>query len=481
MSKKDQILLTGLISSILSGIISYYLFKKYNINVYYSGIPVILILLFSISLSTDKKYNSENYLKNNTKNGEESDSDSDDSSSNCKQTINIVQNCGKNNRRPGPTPPGPVPPKPPGPVPPKPPGPIVNKKDILNWIDSVNSKLTNECKNCILSSALKLWDYSSFENVSKMSKDEQSKVLYALLSFDCQKVCSIGPDMLNKKEVMMWVAKAYPGLNANCMECVITQILRLWNNEVFENAKNMKLAQQKNIIEGLLAMDCKGCKVNTGVDPNSVKKWLNSLSFGEDIDCMNCVVDKIVNLWDLSDYMKVVNLSNESQKQIVSSIMLLSCGKDCVNVPNRLNEDEVRMWVTGLISEESDKCLYCIVQNVMKLWNYAIFSKVMKMSRTEQQKILQGLILTNCDICINSGLTKNQILAWLRTLSPKEYKLDCLNCIALEGLKMWDKREFTNLLTKPTSDQIKILKAIADYNCPHACPNVPIEPCQYDY
>jgi hypothetical protein len=455
MNKKDKILLVGFISALLVSLASYLFFKKYKINIYYSILPFAFILLLSISLSTDKKYdNSENYKGMNAE---------DRNISGCNQTINIIQNCDDNK-----------------PKPPSPPSSQLNKMELLNWIESINNKLTVECKNCIVNSAMKLWNMDSFEKIKNMNRDEQTKVLYAVLSFDCDSLCSIKPENLNKNEVISWVRSVNPGLPEKCLDCVVLQIVRMWNVSMFQKVKNMAKNEQSNIVEGLLAMNCQNCRINNRVDENSVRKWLNGL-LKQDSECIDCLVDKIVSLWDLSEYFKVVNMNIESQKQIVNAIMMLSCSKDCVVIPNKLTENEVRMWVRSILTDESDLCLYCIVKNIMNMWNYEMFKSVQRKSIQDQFKIIHGLIILNCSECITDSLTKNQVLSWLKTLAPSEYKLNCLDCIASAGVRMWTKRDFSNLLSKPTSDQIKVLKNLADYNCPHPCPNVPIEYCNYDY
>lgn len=432
-----------------------YILKRNDIKPGYAIIPVLLVLIFSLPYILSKKgdNDSESYTVSSTESG------------GCSQTINIVQNCGPN------------PPSPPSP-PPSPPHPP-EKEDILDWIDSIDSELTSSCKNCIVNSASKLWSRDMLPKVKQLSKEQQKNILNALLSFDCSKQCVVTPAKLTASVIQRWVSVLLPKLPQKCINCVVSFGLKLWTLEDFAMIQAKDKEDQINLVNALIAMNCNDCADTPRIDPGLIRKWLDSVLAGAKPDCMDCIVDKISAMWTLADFGKVQGMDKKSQLQIVQALIGLACSKECVYIPSGLNRNVISQWVNSVLTGENPNCLNCVVNVISKVWSPSIFNNVKSKPVNEQVKVLQSIIAANClNECVSTPLSSQQVLAWIRKIFPK-YSKECQECIVEHAMKMWNKSDFNELLSKPTSDQAKVAKLIADYNCPDLCVNEPYKDCDF--
>lgn len=378
----------------------------------------------------------------------------DAAADNCSQTINIYQNCGS---KPGPGP-GPSP----GPVP-------IDKDAIKKWIASVDPKLTGQCQDCILVSASQLWSSDTLDKVSSMPLEKQKTILSALLAFDCEKQCVIPPSGLVRGAVDTWVHTVAPNVIGTCHDCAVDVIMKLWSPDDLKKADALSPADKTNIVMALLTVNCPDCDAKSGkLAEGEVRDWIDSLLSGAKKECSTCLVNKIVDLWDEKKMTEVKAMKKNSQQQILQALLALNCQKECIEIPSGLDAAEVMQWVTVVMPAQIKGCYDCAVDAVLRNWTPSIFTDVKNMPAIEQSKILQALVVLNCQICLQGGLARQQIVSWISDIYP-ELSGVCTDCIADKASSMWSKKDFTDLLAKDSQDQQKILKSIANFNCPHVC------------
>jgi hypothetical protein len=434
--------------AVVVGFVSFFLIKSNKFTTGQSAawalVPVLIVL--AIGIPTIEKKHKEHYSEEMSGDG-------------CNQTINIYQNC------PGPSPPGPD-------------GPV-KKLDVLAWIKSVDSQLSGGCQDCIANTAVKMWKQSDLAKVKSMAIDRQKVVLNAMLVIDCNSQCIIPPSGLDRKEVAQWVSMIGPELSAQCQECAVNAIMKLWSPNDFAKARIGMKQDQARILQGLIVFNCKDCDINK-LNPADVQKWLSTILTGAKPDCYKCAVDSIVNLWDVTKFNQVKQMDKKSQTQVVQALIALNCEKECVEVPSGLTPQQAMSWLNTVLVGENPNCTNCLVSAIVKNWSPAILDVVKSKPKADQEKILQALLAMNCQsICHPSPHPENlvmQINAWLRKLLPS-LSADCLDCIVKAAASMWDEQQFAELQTKSCDEQVKIVRLIGDFNCAGTCTIPPLSPC----
>lgn len=438
MSNKKNIILY-LVSVVIGVIVGVIVYKVTRNSLYTVGAFLITVIISMIIGALVTKKHKEKYTTTSK------------SSDGCVQNITINQNCDD------------------GDHPYHPINPALSKADIVNWIKRVNPKLTSECQECIVDSAFDLWSVKTLNDVKKRSMKEQKKILNALLAFDCNKQCVIPSQGLKKSDVESWLnTVVHRPLDGDCYECIVNTIMRLWSPEDLVKVQRMDPVKQKKVVQGIWALDCTDCE-DEHLDKEDVEDWLSTVLTGTKPDCYNCVVDNIMKLWSMDNFHQAQKMSKDSQRQLIESLIDIHCISSCINVPTGLNKQKVIQWVTTNMTGANQSCYSCVIEHIMKLWTPAMFSKVTSKPHLEQNKILQGIIALNCyHDCVNSALTKDDIIRWVKQVLPKSVA-SCQRCIVEQGEKMWTKKEFVHLQSLPHEDQVKTAMLVADYNCPHVC------------
>lgn len=382
--------------------------------------------------------------------------------SGCNQTINITQNCNDNDN------------------PWLPVNPALDKKLLENWIKSVDPGMTKQCQKCIITSAMRLWSGDTLQQVMQKSKVEQLQILHALLLLDCDKQCVITPNNLDRTVVTQWLITVFgEQIDENCFDCVLNTIMKLWKQEDLQKAMAQGPEQQKQIIEALWLLHCQNCQKDK-VKPSDAINWLTTVLTGATQKCYKCAVDTIVRLWSNENFKKVKKMNKNSQSQIAQALLALNCEKKCIVIPTGLNKQQVTEWVSRHFVGTDKQCLDCLVNAIMQLWTPAMMKNLLDKPLLEQDKVLQGLLLLNCHSQCISGkeLSREQVEQWVAKIFPDSNK-SCQSCIVDKGMQTWSNEEFHKLKSLPTSDQAKLAKLFADFNCPHVCELSPYKDCDY--
>ena len=383
------------------------------------------------------------------------------------QTINIIQNCGGNSPSPTPSPPTPPPP--------------ISKEDVLKWIASVNPKLTSECTSCVVANAMKMWNVETLAQLKAKPMEQQDTILNAMIAFDCSKQCVIPPSNLNTAQVDQWLHELMPSLSASCHQCAMKNIIKLWSADTFNKLLTMSKAEQQTVVDGLLSFNCPKCDTPDNLLPQEVQQWMAGLITGATQDCYKCGLAIILRMWSTTEFAKVKAMSKASQLQVLKALLALNCDKQCLEVPSGLTPQEVMAWLsTVLINGELSNCASsCIVPAIVKMWTPAMLSNVKIKPLLEQQKIVQGIITLNCkDQCFGGPLNAGQLAWYVKNVLPSASS-ECQSCIVESAMKNWTPTSFQELLGKPVEDQVKTVRLLADFNCPHVC-NLPApQVCDY--
>jgi hypothetical protein len=395
------------------------------------------------------------------------------------QNINIYQNCGGSKPVPGPGP-KPIPGPGPKPIPVK-----LSKKEVVNWINSVNSALTNQCKNCITDAVLKMWKQADLDKVKTDSIDDQKKIVDALLAFDCEKQCVITPPPpsgLTAAQVNKWVTSAYPGLPAVCYTCIVSSVMKMWTLTDFKKVQAKSASDQHSIVQGLLAFDCPHCQgipvppKPTYVTAADAQKFLSSVLVGQSPKCYQCLVSSITKNWTVDNFTKIKAMKKDSQVQVVQALLAFACLKECVVVPSGLTTQEVQQWLNSVFSGANAKCSTCLVQSVQKLWTRDQFTQVKAKAKADQVKIVQGLIAFDCkQQCVvtppHPSNLAMEIQDWIEKILPHEDK-SCYSCMVSHAVKMWDEAEFDKVKAMPLASQQQIGQGLLGLNCQSECSQV---------
>ena len=444
------------VSTFIVGLISCFLIKSENIGVVnslmWSMIPTLIVLICGVFMIENRKH--ENYTGM-----EKPDS--------CNQTINIIQNCKNPSPSPGPSP---------SPTPPSPTPLPLTKKEVLEWIQSVNSKFTSACSDCIANAVLKNWNVQDLMKVQKSPLKNQENILNMILSTDCTQQCLV-VEPLDEKVVALWMESLGSSLTPDCKRCLLVNIMKLWTKDEFAKVQLLNKDTQLKVIQGLLALDCSPCNVEK-ISEKEVQMWLNSLMDGMNSNCLGCVLNFILKSWDRSQLNKIKGLDRKSQLQVVQSILAMDCASQC-SIPSGLTPQMVQAWLNSVLEGESSDCLSCVLQYILKHWTLSTLNNVKSKSKLEQDKIVQGLIALNANclgVCVK--LSKTQLESWLKNLLPKlDLGMDCISCAVDAMYSMWDMKEFSELLSRPIEDQIKIAKMVAEFHCPQSCNIPPVSAC----
>lgn len=454
--KKDQKYAIVIVVAILVGLITLFLLRLYSNSKHtfiISLIPSVFFLIMGLLYVSKDKNNKERFSLGN---GLDQN-----------QVINIIQNCGS----------GPSPGPNPGPSPPSP----LSKTDVMNWINSVNSKLTSTCKNCVVNKAISVWNSDILSKIKLESLEKQETILNALLAFNCDKECAVTNSNLNSAQVNQWVYEADSSLSENCHNCVVNNILKSWTQSEYENVLKMSNDKQKDIIQAMIAFNCSLCETPSSLNAQEVQQWMSGLIVGENPDCYACTVSNILKMWDNIQFAQVKAMDKTSQIQTVKALMALNCGKQCTSISSGLSASDVSKWVKGLIrNQDILSCVdSCIVPAIVRLWNPNIFSQIKNKPIIEQQKVLQGIISMNCgNSCFGGSLSKGEI-EYIVSLVIPDANQACLDCISSDILQNMSPVDFNVLLSKPVSEQSKVFRNIASYKCPNSCILKPSQECDF--
>ncbi len=478
-----------------------------GVSVAWSLLPMMIIIVIGVSMIESSNSN-ENY-----EDDEDTDSEEDENKSSCNQTINIYQYCSDNSgKKPKPKP---------KPIPIQPivpsmtgmtgdngmtgmtgdngmtgmtgdngmtgmtgdngmtgmtgmTGTSLQPSDVQDWISYINPNLTDVCQICIIKNVINLWSVNDLLKVRSMDTDKQKLILNSILADNCEKICSVS---LNTNDVMSWIMKFSQNNSEQCLNCPLNSIMKLWSVEDFAKVKSSSEEEQNKIYQALLKINCPECLDNK-LKPEELLSWLTTVLPDSNQDCLNCVMQNLINVWNTNDLANIKSQNLNTQIEIIASILgNINCSDFCVSPLDRVSPNDAYQWIGSLLNGETPRCINCLKDIIVKSWSNTLFNDIKNRTKSEQNNLLQALIKMNCNnICYpeNEKLTLEDIEKWLKVVLPN-LENDCQGCIAENAFKMWQdkmptKQEFyRQVVSLPCKEQFKLAKLIADFNCSHLC------------
>lgn len=486
--------------ALLAGGLSVVALRKNQQNIRWAVIPLLVVFIVGV-LAARRNNNSESYMSGGNMNVAASGTGYNGSGG---QIINVYQSCGACSQDPvvGPVYPPQPQPQPAGPSGSKsgPSGPTGSPAVVIigkglsagvvdAWVRDVNPGLTDNCVNCVVGSVLKMWNVDALAKVQALAVDKQLLVLNALLAFDCSQQCVIpSPTDLNPTMVASWVQVVMPDAPASCKSCIVAQIIKQWTAKDYKAVVDKPRPEQINILQAILAFNCASCQTSPVLSPADVQAWISALlpqlssdvSASSKAECMSCAVNALVRMWSPADFSKVKAMDQKSQTQVLQAVIAFGCEKQCVEIPSGLTPEAVAGWLSKVLAGESGDCMECAIKAIVRLWTPVMLQSVQSKKPMDQLRIVQGVISMNCQSsCSASVLAKDQILAWANQILPTASP-QCLSCITDTASSSWSKSDFISVTAKPTSDQAKVARNLADYSCPDVCSNLEaFEYCEY--
>lgn len=386
----------------------------------------------------------------------------------CTQNITINQNCDKSKPQPAP-------------IPIK---KALSTKDVEKWIKSVNPDLTSQCKKCVVESVKNMWDGHVLELMAHKPMEAQKAVLDALLVFDCKKQCTVTPAELhpNLTEVKKWLSSVVPKMEAECLECVADQIVKLWTEAQFHEALKKHPAEQLTIIDAVYSVHCTDCKGTAKVPRDVLEKWLTVQLTGAKPGCYKCLLDNMARMWDEAQFNKIKKMDAKSRRQVIQSLISLNCLKECVYVPTGLKKGDVSMFVHSVLGEQGARCMDCLSEFILKNWTVENYARVKDlMPKDQQQRILHALITLECkNQCSDGHLDKKEVMEWVSSMLERNGDhpgSKCIDCVANQVLSSYNKADYSKLRAETTAEQVKFLHKLGEHACPHACSLSPPVAC----
>jgi hypothetical protein len=133
--------------------------------------------------------------------------------------------------------------------------------------------------------------------------------------------------------------------------------------------------------------------------------------------------------------------------------------------------------MASLLVGASQDCYKCALTIILRMWSTTEFAKVQAMSKASQLQILKALTALNCDkecIEVPSGLTAQEVSAWLSTVLNGRFASCTTSCIIPTILRLWTPPMLSSVKLKPLLEQQKIVQGIISFNCQGICFSGPI-------
>lgn len=209
----------------------------------------------------------------------------------------------------------------------------LNSDMVEKWLTTLLVGAKPECYKCAVETIVKLWQQKDFTKVKLMEKKSQVQIVQALLELNCEKSCVIIPSGLNPKDVESWLLKISPleFKSKDCLNCAVSSIVKLWTPENMKNVMSKSRLEASKIIQGVVAMNCKTQCVYGLLDRERVSAWFKEKLSGQNVNCLNCVVDTALKEWKTNDLFsqKVLSLSPKDQSKLARTFADYNCSHTC--------------------------------------------------------------------------------------------------------------------------------------------------------
>lgn len=275
----------------------------------------------------------------------------------------------------------------------------LNESAVDQWLRVLMPDLVQNCHHCVLDVILKSWSKDEFSKLLQNAKGDQIKVVEALIAFNCPK-CDV-PAKIPVVEVQKWVGGLLTGAKPDCYNCIVETVVKMWSTADFARVKSMDKKSQRNVVQALLALSCnKECvEVPSGLTPQEVSVWINSVLVGENQNCNSCIVAQIIRLWTPAMLQSAKLKSKVEQNKILQGIIAMDCKNVCI--VGNTKQQEVQAWVHRILPNANNACSACVVNNVVNNYDKLDFHNLLLRPSIDQNKTANLVADFNCpDVCV---------------------------------------------------------------------------------
>lgn len=275
---------------------------------------------------------------------------------------------------------------------------------------------------------------------------------------------------LDHTKLMAWISSMEKNLTMSCLNCVVSQAVKLWDNDALQKVLNMPSAHQRAIFNAMLATDCNSDCI---VKPNQlgfpeVRNWVNRIIKNQlPSNCVDCIATAIVKTWSPKEFQTTLSKQEKDQESILHSVWLANC-KGC-NAP--VVDKDVVNWVNSMMTGASLECASCVIKNIHTLWDEDQFMKVKSMDKKSQLQILKALVALDCNkecVSIPTKLDPSVISSWVASILKADNN-NCKSCVVESIMRLWTPASFAKVQQMHPADQEKVLQGILSFNCESKC------------
>jgi hypothetical protein len=280
--------------------------------------------------------------------------------------------------------------------------------------------------------------------------------------------------------ILAWAKATDPTLDDaskdNCVVCIAMNISKKYTSTQFLDLSKSPLVEQQKVLASM-KNTCFGLCNKPASEPlqkinvlNWIMKLEPSMESKVESGCLDCVVDAMLEKYNLAEFTDLLKLSEEDQMKTLDSMKSGGCTNRCFQPhplpPSPINRNAVLQWVSKIAPHLNPECAVCITNNVVKKWTFAQFMSVMGMDPEKQQDMLNSILVLDCHSdCIFPKLTAEQVEPWLKTVY-KGRKENCYTCLTNAILKNWSTPKFDEVKALSPVSIKNILDAISSMNCP---------------
>lgn len=195
---------------------------------------------------------------------------------------------------------------------------------VRTWVNSIIPSSSLVCVPCVVSSIMKMWKLSDFQNALAKSTSDQQKLIGYIIIMNCGD-CSV----LNPQEIRAWLNGVLSGALPSCYACIVDFIQKMWSEKDLKKVKSLDKKSQLQIVQALIAVNCeKNCApVPSGLTISMVMPLVQKFVPNE--GCGLCAAEAMVKSWTPIVFASVMKKSVQDQKLIVEALMSLNCEGKC--------------------------------------------------------------------------------------------------------------------------------------------------------
>ncbi len=281
------------------------------------------------------------------------------------------------------------------------------------------------------------------------------------------------PEPVSVDAVRKWIDSVDNSLTESCKKCIIDNAVNIWTQSTLVEVQSKDIAEQKNILQALLAFNCsKQCVIAPAVlDRQMVEALVYSIEPNMSTSCAVCMVDSIMQMWTMDDYNRIKEMNQQEQINVLMLIRNINCST--CDVQAKVDPNVVERLISLILVGAKPNCYKCVVQAIVNMWSLQELDDFKKMDRKSQGQVVQAIIALNCkESCtyVPSGITDEEALAWVQSAMPEmnNWLPECVSCL-VGVVKSWSRDNFRAVQDKSHEEQVAVITNLATVDCQNSC------------